>query len=216
MVAQDGEDAVGSLEHGQVVAIGNGLARHLVDQVAREDHQVGLLLVGRLDDAAHKGVVSTERAEMEVGEVEKAIAVEGGGKSRETDPHLSHLQSAPAQRQSVDGQELGRDGGEKTRPGCDNLEEKEADLGHDEAEDAAVERARGKTVAKLKHQGQPGCGQQGGGEKPQNAHEQRHLSEVEAPYRYVGEQGGEKYDDQKPFHIVFSFLVYRGCLRYSF
>ena len=68
------------------------------------------------------------------------------------DPELRYTQSQTPVASftvAVDRDFGGRDGGEKTRPGCDNLEEKEADLGHDEAEDAAVERARGGGVERV-------------------------------------------------------------------
>ena len=72
----------------------------IIDEVAREDHEVGLAGVNLVDHILHHALAAAQGAEVEVGDLHDAIAIKGFRQPRARIGELLHLYLAIAQGES--------------------------------------------------------------------------------------------------------------------
>ena len=147
MVAHHGIDAVRGMdvvEHGHE---GEQLCGTHVDQIACEHHKVWLLGVDHIDQFADERGVLQEGADMDVGELQHAVAVEslGNGGIR-TDGVLDH-NPAPAKEETVEQEQLHhRHCRQSHLPPYQQMEQDEESLGQHETEHQGEECPHARVV----------------------------------------------------------------------
>lgn len=101
MVARDRDDRrldAAEQPHGPLVELRGAD----VDQIAREDDQLGMQGVDRVDDACELPLGGDDRAEVHVRELHDAHAVESGGQARRADLHAADVHVRAAKRGAPD------------------------------------------------------------------------------------------------------------------
>ena len=172
MIAPDGVDAVIGMQLAQYLDVGLHLGGIIVHQVAREENQIWVLAIRLVHHLLHKVPALATlgiRAQVEIGELHQAVAVEirrqvGRGKG-----NMLHLQSLPALDES-EGKPSHkcqrRKKGEEPRH--HEIEEDEHHLGHHRKQNRGEENADGKLMKETHLQSYLGKQKQRGRHPPQN------------------------------------------------